>query len=137
MTDRPKPSIDGKWWVAYATEPDTLFQLATDAIALQVNANEKALSIASRLADSENNRHAFKLAAIERLMQSTNPSGKPFSFTAASDVVGSDESYKDYQAHLGNLSRELEAARNEAQMYGMRYRLILEAIRRTNKETAA
>lgn len=134
MTD-PTPTLEGTWWVAYAAQPDTLFALATQAIAAQILANEKALAVSARLAEGENNRHNFKLAAIERLMQTANPSGKPYSFTAASDVVGSDESYRDYQAHLANLSREIEGHRNDTQIAGMRYRLILEAIRRTNKES--
>lgn len=131
----PAPQLESPWWVANATNPDALFDLADQALKALTTAQEKAFDVASRLSTGENNRHTFKLGAIERLMQSVNPSGKPYSFSAASELVGSDESYRDYLNHLDNLSRDLEKHRNEAQLAGMRYRLILEAIRRTNQVT--
>lgn len=135
MTTETTALVDGPWWVAYATDPDKLFQMAEETLQRATTHQERALKISERLADGENNRHAYKLAAIERLMQMPSPSGKGnHSYTAAADLVGADDNYRDYLAHLGTLQRELDAERHAVTVQFAKHRLILEAIRRTNRE---
>ena len=60
------------------------------------------------LATLEDQRHLFKLAAIERLAaNSTQPiSGKPHSYSSAESLAETDEAYASYLAELREAARQ-------------------------------
>lgn len=68
----------------------------------------KEADAAHTLATLEDQRHAFKLEAIERIAAtSVQPvSGKPHSFSSAEALVETDEAYADFLAELREAARQ-------------------------------